>query len=73
MKFLYLTLYRAFFSAATIILAAVITTPIIGFLTDYWILDLINPFRAIWLVISVLGYTALGYVFLYIYDSIYDE
>lgn len=73
MKILYLTLYRAFFGAAAIILAAVIATPIIGFITDYWILDLNNPARAIWLVISVLGYATLGYVFLYIYDGIYDE
>lgn len=68
MKFLYLTLYRAFFTAAALILVGVIVTPIIGFLTDFWLLDL-NPFRAIWLIISILVYETLGFVFLYLYNN----
>lgn len=59
-------LCRAFFTAAALILAGVIVILIIGFLTDFWLLDL-NPFRAIWLVIAILKCETLGFVFLHLY------
>lgn len=59
-------LYHTFFGAALLILVTPIVTPIIGSILGYWIFDL-NTFIVVWLVIAVLGHTALGDVFYRLY------